>query len=87
MLANSSLSQLIKRCSMDAFDASKPCNVMIGKVKSVSPLTISIGQQLVIDDDFLIVCDCAKSKLKKNKNVALVRQAGGQRFLIIDTIS
>lgn len=85
MLAN--LSQLIKKCSMEAFKASKPCDIMVGKVKSISPLTISVGQQLVLDDDFLIVCDTAKSKLEKNKSVALVRQSGGQRFLIIDTIS
>lgn len=85
MLAN--LSQLIKKCSMEAIKASKPCDVMVGKVKSISPLTISVGQQLVLDDDFLIVCDTAKSKLEKNKSVALVRQSGGQRFLIIDTIS
>lgn len=85
MLAN--LSQLIKKCSMEAFKASKPCDAMVGKVKSVSPLAISVGQQLVLDDDFLIVCDTAKSKLEKNKSVALVRQSGGQRFLIIDTIS
>lgn len=81
------LSQLIKKCSMEAFKASKPCDVMVGKIKTVSPLTISVGQQLVLDDDFLIVCDTVKSKLEKNKSVALVRQSGGQRFLIIDTIS
>lgn len=85
MLAN--LSQLIKKCAMEAFKASKPCDVMVGKVKTVSPLTIAVGQQLIIDDDFLIVCDTAKNKIAKNKSVALVRQSSGQRFLVIDTIS
>lgn len=87
LLANTSLTQLIKKCAIEAFKASKPSDVMIGKIKTVSPLTISIGQQLVVDEDFLIVCDTARTKLAKNKSVALVRQSGGQRFLIIDTIS
>ena len=79
--------QLIKKISMDAYNASKPCNVMIGKVKSTSPLKISIGQQLIIDDDFLIVGDGAKEHLAADKAVVLIRQSGGQKFLIVDTIS
>ena len=72
---------------MDAFNASKPCNVMVGKIKSVSPLKISIGQQLIVDDDFLMVGDSAKEHLAVNKTVILIRQSGGQRFLVVDTIS
>ncbi len=87
MADTTSLTQLIKRCSMEAFKASKPCDVMVGKVRTKSPLTISVGQQLVLDEDFLIICDTARSKLEKNKTVALIRQSGGQRFLVIDTIS
>ena len=87
MLANTSLVQLIKKIAMDAFNASKPCNVMVGKVQSVSPLKISIGQQLLIDDDFLIVGDSVKEHLAANQIVVLIRQSGGQRFLVVDTIS
>lgn len=86
-MANTSLVQLIKRISIDAVNASKPCNVMVGNIKSVSPLKISIGQQLLVDNDFLIVGDTAKEHLAVDKTVILIRQAGGQRFLVVDTIS
>lgn len=86
-MANTSLVKLIKQISMDAFNASKPCDIVIGKIKSVSPLKISIGQQLLVDEDFLIVGDNTKQNLTNNKKVVLIRQSGGQQFLVIDTIS
>ncbi len=86
-MANLSIVQLIKRISMDVFNASKPCDYIIGKVDKVNPLTVSISQQLKIDDDFLIVGNRVKSELAVNEKVILIRKSGGQQFLIIDTLS
>nr|DAK81183.1 MAG TPA: Protein of unknown function (DUF2577) [Caudoviricetes sp.] len=54
---NKSLVQLIKQCAMDAFRASKPCNTYIGKVTKVNPLKVSVDQKMIIDADFLDVCE------------------------------
>ena len=71
---------------MDAVTASKPCDVLIGKVKSVSPLTVAVSQKLILDEDFLTVSDNARIKIKKNSSVIMVRRSGGQQFFVIDTI-
>lgn len=85
---NRNLVQLIKQAAMDAFYASKPCNTYIGKVTKASPLKISIGQKLVLDDDFLDVCErlTEEKTLKKNDRVLLIRQQGGQKYAVIDRI-
>lgn len=71
---------------MDAVTASKPCDVLIGKVKSVSPLTVAVSQKLILDEDFLTVSDNARIKIRKNSSVIMVRRSGGQQFFVIDTI-
>ena len=86
MLANSNLIQLIKKIAMDAVTASKPCDVLIGKVKSVSPLTVAVSQKLILDEDFLTVSDNARIRIRKNSSVIMVRRSGGQQFFVIDTI-
>lgn len=71
---------------MDAVDASKPCTTYVGKVKKLSPLQISVGQKLVLDADFLDITTTANEKMKKGSRVLLIRQAGGQKYSIIDTL-
>ena len=85
-MANDSLIQLIKRIAVDAVEASKPCNAIIAKVTAESPLKILVGQKLILDDDFLIVCAGAKEKLKKGASVLLIRQEGGEQYIVVDTI-
>ncbi len=82
----SNLVALIKRAAMEAFEASKPCTTCIGQVKRVSPLRVSLDQKKVLDEDFLEVTSTAKEKLKKGSSVLLIRQAGGQKYSVIDTL-
>ena len=71
---------------MNAVEASKPCNAVTGKVQSTSPLKISIGQKMVLDKDFLALTDTAKGKIKEGANVLMLRQAGGQRYIVVDIL-
>lgn len=86
-MANSNLIQLIKRIALEAVTASKPCDILIGNVKSVSPLNIAISQKMVLDEDFLTVSDAAKEKVKKDAAVIMIRRSGGQQFVVIDTVA
>jgi hypothetical protein len=47
--------KLIKKTSMDAFIASKPTDVVFGKVISVSPLKIKIDQKLTLTSAQLVL--------------------------------
>ena len=47
--------QLIKRCAIEAFNASKPTTVQVGKVTKEKPLKIKLGQKLELSSSFLII--------------------------------
>ena len=53
------LNELIKQLAMDAVKESKPCDLMIGTVETVSPLTITVDK-LTLDEDFLILMNTVK---------------------------
>lgn len=87
LVADSSLVQLIKRIAVEAVNASKPCRIMRGNVKSVKPLEIAVSQKMVLDEDFLIVSDTAKGKIKEDVTVIMIRNSGGQEYVVLDTIA
>lgn len=49
------LIKLIKKTSLEAFVASKPANMVFGKVVSVSPLKIKIDQKLILTSAQLVL--------------------------------
>lgn len=84
---NSSLLKLIKTAAMDAFRASKPCDVVIGTIVSASPLKVRINQKMALTSDFVSMTQTAKSSLLKNGDkVLMFRQSGGQRYYIMDKV-
>ena len=85
-MADTNLVQLIKRIALDAFNASKPCTTIIGKVKSVSPIKIKCGDKILLDKDFLDITTTASERLTKGAKVVMIRQAGGQKYTVIDTL-
>ena len=86
-IANDSLIQLIKKIALDAVTASKPCNVYVGEVVDTDHLKILVNQKLALDDDFLILADAVKSKIKKGAKVIMIREPGGLNYYVIDAIA
>lgn len=86
-MANSNLVQLIKRIAVEAVNASKPCDTLLGNVKSEKPLEIAVSQKMVLDEDFLVVSDTAKEKMEKGATVIMLRSLGGQQYVVLDTIA
>ncbi len=48
------ISEAIKRCSMDAFEASVPCDVMFGTVVETEPCRVKVGDMIIPDEIFTI---------------------------------
>lgn len=84
-MSNTNLVQLVKKCAMDAFKASKPCDFITGVVASKKPLKVKLSQNTIIPEEFLIYTKTIEENpLKKGENVILLRKQGGQKYLILD---
>lgn len=94
------LLELIKKIALKAVNAEKPSDFCFGKVVSTSPLKISIDQKLTLTAAQLVltrnVTDFTtklndsevtiQNALKLGEKVVLLRQKGGQKFLILDRV-
>lgn len=47
--------EIIKKTALDAVKASNPCEMLFGKVTSISPLKINIEQRLTLESKHLIL--------------------------------
>ena len=94
------LLQIIKQAAKDAVEASKPADFSFGKVTNESPLKILVEQKLLLGaaqlvltrnvTDYETKIDDKKvtvnNALKVGDKVVLLRQKGGQKYLVIDRV-
>lgn len=98
------LTSLIKQAALEAVDARKPAEVVVGSVTSVAPLKVRVSDYLTLDSEFLLVPEqlvehtvvlaaggaeaayTVRGRLAAGDRVALVKNAGGQKYLIIDKV-
>ena len=87
----------IKKTALDAVDASKPVRVCYGNVTSAAPLRISVEQKLPLEEEDLVlsrnVMDLEaeveekritiKNGLTAGDSVILIREQGGQKYLVV----
>lgn len=78
------LTALIKQIAVDAINASKPTTICFGDVVSINPLSIRINQLLTLTPSTLIMTSTVKGKLAVGDEVILIRQQGGQKYLVLD---
>ena len=92
--------KLIKKTAMEAFRASKPADVVFGKVISVSPLKIKVDQKLILNSAQLILSrnvtnykvkinddeQTIQNKLVLGDEVIMMQMSGGQKYIVIDRI-
>jgi hypothetical protein len=87
---------LIKLAALDAVEADKPVCVMYGRVVGVSPLTVDIEQKLRLSGEQLVsfslprcsnpMAQCSFTGISTGDTVALLREQGGQRFLVLGVV-
>lgn len=76
---------LLKQVALNAVQASYPVTLVFGTVLSVSPIRINLDQKLTITAD---QCILLKDMTLAAKNrVALLRQQGGQLFLVLGVLA
>jgi hypothetical protein len=100
------LTKTIKMVALGAVEASKPVNVLLGRVISNNPLQIRIDQKMLLGEKQLIVAGQLQQHdititdqltgetkqitihggLSAGSNVILIRQQGGQKYVVVDKI-
>lgn len=81
------LLKLIKKTSMEAFNASKPADMVFGKVVSESPLKIKVDQKLELKSAQLVLTKTVvDDALTSGEEVIMMRMSGGQKYIVIDRI-
>lgn len=50
------IAEAVKKCALDAFEASFPCEVVLGRVEKENPLEVNTGT-LVLSCELLDVCE------------------------------
>lgn len=86
-MANETLNQLIKKLALDAVRTSKPCDIVKGVLTSEKPIRVRISEKVTLDSDFFYLTETAKrAGLNKGDEVAMIRAAGGQKYLVVDKV-
>lgn len=71
---------------MEAVQASKPSDLVFGKIMSTDPLKISVDQKLTLSDEFVFTTYAYSLIMQVNDSVVMIRAQGGQKYLIIDKV-
>ncbi len=97
---SSDLVVLIKKAATEAVNASKPANIVFGKVISAAPLTVQLDQQIMLTAAQLVTARCLLGysvtfdgvtqvvipALAAGETVIMAQLAGGQQYVILDRI-
>ena len=92
MLDATDLLRAIKKAAMEAVEASQLSDFCFGKVIREKPLTILVEQKMKLEKHQLVLCVSVadykdkKNALKKDENIVLIKQRGGQRYLVVDRV-
>ncbi|MCL2754401.1 MAG: DUF2577 domain-containing protein [Oscillospiraceae bacterium] len=99
MTLTNDIATLMKILAVDAVDADKPVAVMFGTVASLNPLTVEVeqkfrlsGEQLcflrtvVPVQNYLGIWNDFSSVLRIGDTAVLLREQGGQRFIILGVV-
>lgn len=76
----------IKRIALAAVEESHPTAVMVGTVTKTDPLKVTVEQRLPLDDEFFIVPKRLKGSFKAGDGLLMLREQGGQRYVVLDIL-
>lgn len=82
---------IIKKAALDAVTASRPVNVVFGRVSSINPLSIYLDQKLTISGALLVatrrVADMiSNEELIYGDHLVLLQMQGGQKYIALDKV-
>lgn len=83
----SALVKAIKKAGTEAVNASGPVTICFGKVMSVAPLKVLVDQKMTLGAAQLVLTrNVTDNSLVNGDEVVLLRQQGGQKYVIIDRV-
>lgn len=79
--------KIIKKAAVDAVESTKPVKICFGQVLSTSPLKVNVEQKMILSElQLLLAGQVAEKPLNRGDNIILLRQQGGQKYIILDRI-
>ncbi len=78
---SSGIIETIKKTALAAFEATNPVKLLFGKVISVDPVKIQVGEYLTLTREFLVI----NGTVSKDDDVTLIRCQGGQKYVVLGT--
>lgn len=82
----SNILEVIKQAALDAVKQSKPVEITVGTVASISPLEIWLDQKRHLKESFFTKTAGAMENISVGDTVALIKIQGGQKYLLIDKV-
>lgn len=74
---------IITKASTSALKAQQPMSVLFGKVITAKPIRVKVGEFIVLNKKQLVV----DSLVTDGEDVILIKQQGGQKYLVLSTVS
>lgn len=83
----SGLVRAIKQAGTEAVDAGNPVTICYGKVISISPLKVKVDQKMTLGSAQITLAKrVVDDALMTGDDVIMLRQQGGQKYIIIDKV-
>lgn len=80
------LLSLIKQASVEAVTETSPCAVMFGKLETLTPLIVTVGERLELGENQLEMTAAAALFAAPGSQVLLLRVQGGSKYVIADAM-
>jgi hypothetical protein len=78
------LAQTIKKAATEAVNASKPADILIGVVSSLSPFEVAT-EKMAVDEDFIIRTEVIET-LTIGDTAVLLQAGGGQKYVVLGKV-
>jgi hypothetical protein len=79
------LADAIKSAIIEVMKATKPCDCVVGKVESLSPISVRISEKITLKNGNLKFCKGVVD-LKVDDEILCIRKSGGQIFYVVDKV-
>ncbi len=87
MAVEEKILSVVKKAAAAVYDSKKPLEAVIGRIRTVSPLSADCGGLVNIPSELLVLCKGAEKEIEEGTPVIMLRAQGGQRFIIIGAVS
>ena len=78
--------EYIKKAAQGAENASVPCTFMFGTVVSPEPLSVRVDSRFIIGGNALVLMKQHSSGFSAGDKLVLLRERGGQRYLVLGVV-